>query len=105
MAAKPEDYKVGELFKKNPDKPKQEAIRGGDPSRRDDIRTEQLTKKGSKAILRDKKTGGILVRKKNNKQVRPFRDENRLKSGMKNQSKENKFLQDINQTGLMVMKN
>ena len=79
MAAKPEDYKVGELFKKNPDKPKQEAIRGGDPSRRDDIRTEQLTKKGSKAILRDKKTGGILVRKKNNKQVRPFRDEKPFK--------------------------
>jgi outer membrane murein-binding lipoprotein Lpp len=74
MAAKPEDFKVGELFKKSPDKPKQDLMKGGLPPRRDEIRTEQLAKKGSKGIQRDKKTGGILVRKKNNKQVRPFRD-------------------------------
>ena len=74
MAAKPEDFKVGELFKKSPDKPKQDLMKGGLPPRRDEIRTEQLAKKGSKGIQRDKTTGGILVRKKNNKQVRPFRD-------------------------------
>lgn len=79
MAAKPEDFKVGELFKKSPDKPKQDLMKGGLPPRRDEIRTEQLAKKGSKGIKRDKKTGGILVRKKNNKQVRPFRDEKPFK--------------------------
>lgn len=78
MAVKPEDFKVGELIKKSPDKPKQDLIKGGLPPRQDEIRTEQLAKKGSKAIQRDKKTGGILVRKKNNKQVRPWREEKKF---------------------------
>ena len=35
MAAKPEDFKVGELIKKSPDKPKQDLMKGGLPPRRD----------------------------------------------------------------------
>ena len=78
MAIKPEDFKVGELFKKSPDKPKQDLMKGGLPPRRDEIRTEQLAKKGSKGIQRDKTTGGILVRKENNKQIPPFIEENKF---------------------------
>jgi hypothetical protein len=78
MAIKPEDFKVGELFKKYPDNHKQDLMKRGLPTRRDEIRTEQLVKKGSKGIQRDKTTGGILVRKENNKQIPPFIEENKF---------------------------